>query len=95
MGLTVYYCNASGKEVEAGLEALPPTCGDCVYRSSHEEFDHYDDLEGWDVYYETISCDVNKKTISTFRKEGSLGFDYGHEDRILGEKPDDCPLYQK
>lgn len=95
MGTAIYYRDASGKEVRVGLEALPQKCGDCAYCSSQEEYDHYDDLDGWDVYYETITCNVNKKAISKFRKEDSLGYDYGYEDRVLGKKPDDCPLYQK
>ena len=93
--MTSYYRNASGQEVESGLESLPQKCGDCPYCSSKEDYSHYDDLDGFDVYYKKIICDVNQTIISEFRTEGSLGFDYGQEDWIVGKRADDCPLYQK
>jgi len=89
----IYYRDANNDEIAAAIKEIPQKCGDCSFCSSRKEYSHYDDLEGFDVYYKTIVCGANDMTLGNFRAEGSLGFDYGYEDRLLDEKPSNCPLY--
>jgi hypothetical protein len=95
MGGTIYYRNENGIEVNASIDKIPPKCGDCCYSATREEYREYDDLEGFDVYDKEIFCNANKMILCSCRSEGSLGYDYGYEERTLAEKPDNCPLYQK
>jgi len=91
----IYYLDSAGKETSTDLSEMPQKCGDCPFKSNKEVYSHYDDLEGFDVYSNEIVCDVNGMKIESYRSEGSLRYDYGYEERTLGTKPDNCPLYQK
>ena len=90
-----YYLDSLGKEVLISLNQMPKKCGECPLCSSKETYSHYDDLDGFEVNNKQIICNANSMIIKSFRTEGSLGFDYGVEDWVLGKKPDDCPLYFK
>jgi hypothetical protein len=81
--------------IAANIVEMPQNCGECRYQSSHEKYSHYDDLDGWDVYYKTLVCGANGMKLEELRTEGSLRFDYGYEERTLAEKPDNCPLFWK
>jgi hypothetical protein len=92
---TIFYLDSNGNEVSSEMNKMPQKCGECPYKSSRETFSHYDDLEGFDVYHNEIICKVNDMTLENYRSEGSLRYDYGHEERTLEKKPTKCPLYQK
>ncbi len=92
---TIFYKNADGIAEPANLNRLPENCGKCKFCSKSTEYSHYDDLEGFDVSYKTIVCNANKMVLKSFRLEGSLSYDYGYEERTLGTKPDNCPLFVK
>ena len=91
----VYYLDSNGNEVVAKLEKIPQKCSDCPFVSSESKYRDYDDLEGFDIFDERISCKANGMLINSFRSEGCNHFDCFQGQETLKTKPDNCPLYQK
>ena len=86
------HATAKHDEIPAKSNEIPKTCGECCFYSTDTVFSHYDDLDGWDVYYTEVKCSANGMKIDSIREEGSFGYDYGEGERTRNSRPPNCPL---